>query len=68
MLLVFQVWGSFLLGSNRSTKGILKAFDNITLTIVEVEGQIYPHLAPFPPRQEKITRLLRFSLESTQIC
>ena len=44
-----------------SAERILKAFDNITLTIVEVEGEVYRHLAPLTPLQEKILELLGFS-------
>jgi transposase len=46
---------------NPSTERILKAFDNITLTIVELEGQSYRHLTPLTPLQEQIIRLLGFS-------
>jgi transposase len=46
---------------NPSTERILKAFDNITLTIVELEGKIYRHLTPLSPLQEQIIRLLGFS-------
>ncbi len=46
---------------NPSTELILKAFDNITLTIVELDGQIYRHLTPLTPLQEQIIRLLGFS-------
>jgi transposase len=37
-----------------SSERILKAFDNITLSIFEVEGQSYRHLTPLTPLQEKI--------------
>jgi transposase len=47
--------------NNPSTERILKSFDNITLTILEVEGQIYQHLTPLTPLQENILRLLGFS-------
>ena len=46
---------------NPSTERILKAFDNITLTIVELDGQSYRHLTPLTPLQEQIIRLLGFS-------
>ncbi|NJR62624.1 MAG: hypothetical protein HC769_29800 [Cyanobacteria bacterium CRU_2_1] len=44
-----------------STERILKVFDNITLTFVEVEGQIDRHLTPLSSLQENILRLLGFS-------
>ena len=47
--------------TNPSTERILKVFDNITLSIVEVEGQIYRHLTPLTSLQEHIIRLLGFS-------
>jgi transposase len=47
--------------NNPSTERILKAFDPITLTMVEVDGQIYRHLTPLTPLQEKILQLLGFS-------
>jgi transposase len=46
---------------NPSSERILKAFDNITLTIVDLEGQSYRHLTPLTPLQEQIIRLLGFS-------
>ena len=47
--------------SNPSTERMLKAFNHITLTMVEIEGQIHRHLTPLTPLQEKILRLLGFS-------
>ena len=44
-----------------SAERILRAFDNITLTIVEVRGEVHRHLAPLTPLQEKILELLGFS-------
>jgi transposase len=44
-----------------STERLLKAFDNITLTIVEVGGQIHRHLTPLSPLQETILQLLDLS-------
>lgn len=44
-----------------SSERILKAFDNITLSIFEVEGQSYRHLTPLTPLQEKIIQLLGLS-------
>ena len=44
-----------------STERILKSFDNITLTIVDLEGHTYRHLTPLSPLQEQIIQLLGFS-------
>jgi transposase len=38
-----------------STERLLKAFDQITLTIIEGDGKSYRHLPPLTPVQEKIT-------------
>jgi transposase len=46
---------------NPSTERMLKAFNHITLTMVEIEGQIHRHLTPLTPLQQKILRLLGFS-------
>jgi len=44
-----------------STERRLKAFDQITLTIIEGDGKSYRQLPPFTPVQEKIIQLLGFS-------
>ena len=44
-----------------TTERLLKAFDNITLTWVEVEGKSYSHVSALTPLQEKIIQLLGFS-------
>ncbi len=44
-----------------STERILKAFDQMTLTIFTVEGQSYRHLPPLTPLQARIIQLLGFS-------
>ena len=44
-----------------TTERLLKAFDNITLTILEVRGQQYGHVTPLNPLQEKILKLLGLS-------
>jgi transposase len=44
-----------------SSERILKAFNNITLSIFEVEGQSYRHLTPLTPLQEKMMQLLGLS-------
>lgn len=46
-----------------TTERLLKAFDNVTLTILEVRGQRYGHVSPLHPLQEKILRLLGLSPE-----
>lgn len=46
-----------------TTERLLKAFDNVTLTILEVRGQRYGHVSPLNPLQEKILRLLGLSSE-----
>ncbi len=46
---------------NPSTERILNAFDNITLTMIELEGQIYRHLTPLTTLQQEILQLLGFS-------
>ena len=43
------------------TERLLKAFDNITLTCFDLEGQSYRHISPLTPLQEKIIQLLGFS-------
>jgi transposase len=44
-----------------STERILKAFDQMTLTIFIVDGQSYRHLSPLTPLQAEIIQLLGFS-------
>jgi len=44
-----------------TTERLLKAFDNITLTGFEVKGELYRHIPPLTPLQEKIINLLGFS-------
>ena len=44
-----------------SSERILKAFEHITLTIFEIEGQWYRHLTPLTSLQETILQLLGFS-------
>jgi transposase len=44
-----------------STERLLKAFENITLTFIEMDGQLHRHLTPLTPLQEKILQLLGFS-------
>jgi transposase len=46
-----------------TTERLLKAFDNVTLTILEVRGQRYGHVSPLNPLQAKILRLLGLSPE-----
>ena len=46
-----------------TTERLLKAFDNITLTILELRGQHYGHVTPLTPLQEKILHLLGLSSE-----
>ena len=46
-----------------TTERLLKAFDNLSLTILEVRGQQYGHVSPLNPLQEKILRLLGLSPE-----
>ena len=46
-----------------TTERLLKAFDNLTLTILEVRGQHYGHVSRLNPLQEKILRLLGLSPE-----
>lgn len=46
-----------------TTERLLKAFDNVTLTIIEVREQRYGHVSPLNPLQEKILRLLGLSPE-----
>lgn len=46
-----------------TTERLLKAFDNVTLTILEVRGQQYGHVTPLTPLQEQILRLLGLSPE-----
>jgi len=46
-----------------TTERLLKAFDNITFTILEVRGQHYGHITPLTPLQEKILHLLGLSSE-----
>jgi len=46
-----------------TTERLLKAFDNVTLTILEVRGQRYGHVSPLNSLQEKILRLLGLSPE-----
>jgi transposase len=44
-----------------STERLLKAFENITMTIFTVEGQSYRHLTPLTSLQQEILQLLGFS-------
>ena len=46
-----------------TTERLLKAFDNLTLTILEVHGQQYGHVSPLNSLQEQILRLLGLSPE-----
>jgi len=46
-----------------TTERLLKVFDNVTLTILEVRNQHYGHVSPLNPLQEKILRLLGLSPE-----
>jgi transposase len=46
-----------------TTERLLQAFDNLSLTILEVRGQRYGHVSPLNPLQEKILRLLGLSPE-----
>ena len=46
-----------------TTERLLKAFDNLTLTILEVRGQQYGHVSPLSLLQAKILRLLGLSPE-----
>lgn len=46
-----------------TTERLLKAFDNITLTVLEVRGQQYGHVTPLNPLQQKILALLGLSSE-----
>lgn len=46
-----------------TTERLLKAFDNLTLTILEVRGQQYGHVSPLNPLQKQILRLLGLSPE-----
>lgn len=49
--------------SRPTTERLLKAFDNLTLTILEVRGQQYGHASPLNSLQEQILRLLGLSSE-----
>lgn len=49
--------------SRPTTERLLKAFDNLTLTILEVQGQQYGHVSPLNTLQEQILRLLGLSPE-----
>lgn len=49
--------------SRPTTERLLKAFDNLTLTILEVQGQQYGHVSPLNSLQEQILRLLGLSPE-----
>jgi transposase len=44
-----------------TTEKLLKTFDNLTLTILEVRGQQYGHVSPLSLLQEKILSLLGLS-------
>ena len=44
-----------------TTERLLKAFDNITLTIVHLPGQIIHHVTPLTPLQSRILELLGLS-------
>lgn len=46
-----------------TSERLLKAEDNLTLTILAVRGQQYGHVSPLTPLQEKILRLLGLSPE-----
>lgn len=46
-----------------TTERLLKVFDNVTLTILEVHGQQYGHVSPLSPLQKQILRLLGLSPE-----
>ena len=47
--------------SQPTTERILKAFENITLSFVDIGGKIYRHLSPLSALQEKILSLLGLS-------
>jgi transposase len=47
--------------TNPSTERILKVFQNITLTTVEIAGQSHRHLTPLTPLQEQILQMLGLS-------
>lgn len=46
-----------------TTERLLKAFDNITLTVLEIQGQQYGHVTPLNSLQQKILALLGLSSE-----
>jgi len=49
--------------SRPTTERLLKAFDNLTLTILEVQGQQYGYVSPLNSLQKQILRLLGLSSE-----
>jgi len=46
-----------------TTERLLKAFDHVTFTILEVRGQHYGHVSPLNPLQKQILSLLGLSSE-----
>jgi transposase len=49
---------------NPTTERMLKQFDEITLTIVHLQGQLIRHVTPLSPLQARILELLGLSLDS----
>ena len=47
--------------SHPTTERLLKAFGNITLTIVHLPGQVVHHVTPLTPVQTRILELLGLS-------
>jgi hypothetical protein len=49
---------------NPTTERMLKQFDEITLTIVHLQGQLIRHVTPLSLLQARILELLGLSLDS----